>query len=110
MGEIAQEMVSRAKKKLASARLSEVDKSYYEGVIRDFGELATPAAAGSIQEAATPPASSAKPAVKPSPLFQPYRSRAAGQVLWQQARRPFPLCRRTDREQEQEQRRQLFGK
>ena len=57
MGEIAQEMVARAKAKLASGKLSETDKSYYEHVVRDMNE--SPAGAGRLQEATQPPASSA---------------------------------------------------
>ena len=60
MGEIAREMVARARVKLASGRLSEVDKSYYEHVIRDMDE--SPAGSGRVQEAAKPPASSAQAA------------------------------------------------
>jgi hypothetical protein len=46
---IREEMLTRAKAKLASGRLSEVDRSYYQHVIDDFGS-------GRTQEAATPAA------------------------------------------------------
>ena len=61
MNEIAEQMVQNAKRKLASAGLSEEDKSYAESVLADFDE-SSPKFKGRIQEATRKPATHAAPA------------------------------------------------
>ena len=100
MSEIRDKMVRSAKEKLAFGGLSQVDRSYYEGLIADYTR---PAAAGNVQEAAATPAAK-------SPAARPF-----GAVDEQaEMRRLFGVCSKPAasgaRIQEQAERARLFGR